>query len=47
MKGYTAKIEGYVKLFVKPTPPWMPKWLYRWILGRLVLVEKLPEFRIK
>lgn len=40
---YFAKIEGYVRLYVKPRPWWMPEWAYRALMSRVVLYEELPK----
>jgi hypothetical protein len=39
---FTARVEQYIKLYVKPRPAWMPEILYRWIMSRVVLYESLP-----
>ena len=44
---HVAQIEGYARLYVKPRPAWMPEWLYRALMSRVVLYEKLPQVTLK
>ena len=38
-KERTKIIEEYLKLAIRPKPVWMPFFLYKWLLKRLVYLE--------
>lgn len=42
----TAKVEQYVKIYVKPRPRWIPERLYRALMSRVVLYESLPSVEL-
>jgi len=36
------KVEQYVRLKTKPKPKWMPYFLWKWLLGKLIVLETTP-----
>lgn len=40
------KVEQHVKLYVKPRPRWMPEFIYRRLMSRVVLYESLPTITV-
>lgn len=37
--GMTIKIEEYIKLNIQPKPKWLPEFLWKKILKRLLILE--------
>lgn len=36
---HLAKIEDHIRLRIKPRPIWMPHFLWRWLLGEILVME--------
>lgn len=32
--------EKHIKLVIKPRPRWMPKWFWKWLMPKLVVIEE-------
>jgi hypothetical protein len=42
MMGRAAAIEEQIKLALQPRPRWLPEWVWRRVIGRLLVIEYHP-----
>jgi hypothetical protein len=43
-KGYSEKLEGYIRLHIQKKPRWLPRRAWEAVLRRLIVVESFGPF---
>lgn len=41
------KVERYIELHIRPKPWWLPDFLWKKLLGKLLILDEFIEFRFK